>query len=259
MKKLWLGSSWKMNKTSEEVAAFCEMIQLRLRKTPDSIQTFLIPPFPYVKEVAESLSRHGTAIGVQNIGWAKNGAFTGEISADMAKDIGATIVEIGHSERRSLFNESDDTVNRKVISALSTGLTPLICVGDSADEKRWGVSFDSIVRQVKIALFGVTPSNLKNVIIAYEPIWAIGENGVPASSSEAEGGLQAIKQALIGMYGEEEAEQVVLLYGGSVHQDNAEELIQQPSIDGLFIGRAAWDAKGYAELLSIVEPYCDKG
>ncbi|WED24762.1 triose-phosphate isomerase [Vibrio sp. JC009] len=256
MKKIWLGSSWKMNKTSAEVAAFCETIQPILEETPDAIQTFLIPPFPYVREVAEKLSKYGTRIGVQNICWAKEGAFTGEVSADMAKDIGATIVEIGHSERRAMFNETDATVNKKVRASLLAGLKPLICVGDSADEKRWGVSAESIVRQVKIALFGISREELKNVIIAYEPVWAIGESGVPASPHEAEDGLKAIKEALIDMYGREDAQQIVLLYGGSVHQDNAAELIQQPSIDGLFVGRAAWNAQGYAALLSIVESYC---
>lgn len=257
MKKIWLGSSWKMNKTSAEVAEFCELIQPALRQAPDTIQTFIIPPFPYVRNVAETLTQYGTGVGVQNICWAKQGAFTGEVSADMAKDIGASIVEIGHSERRNMFNETDDTVNKKVRASLESGLKPLICVGDTSDEKRWGVSVESIVRQVKIALFDIDRDELPNVIIAYEPVWAIGENGVPASPYEAENGLYAIKQALIKMYGEHEAKHIILLYGGSVHQDNAAELISQPSIDGLFVGRAAWDAKGYAALLSIVGCHCE--
>ncbi|KHT58331.1 triosephosphate isomerase [Photobacterium gaetbulicola] len=257
MKKIWIGSSWKMNKTSSEVTTFCDAITPILEQVPGTIQTFLIPPFPYVREVAEAVDRYGTCVGVQNICWAAQGAFTGEISAGMAKDIGALIVEIGHSERRQMFNETDETVNRKVRAALGTGLKPLVCVGDTAEEKRWGVSAEAIVRQVKIALFGLSKDELHNVIIAYEPVWAIGEQGVPASPYEAENGLYTIRQALIDMFGEDKAQQIILLYGGSVHQDNAAELIAQPSIDGLFVGRAAWDAEGYAELLSIVGCYCE--
>ncbi len=259
MKKLWLGSSWKMNKTSAEVEAFCYQIQPTLQQLPASVQSFLIPPFPYVERVAEQLSQHGTRIGVQNICWAEAGAFTGEVSAGMAADIGANIVEIGHSERRHLFNETDETVNLKAKAALDQGLTPLICVGDTFDEKRWGVSIESIVRQIKIAMFGITEQQLDKVIIAYEPVWAIGENGIPASAEEAEQGLKAIKLALIALFGSINAEKVVLLYGGSVNQENAADLIRQPSIDGLFVGRSAWQAEGYATLLEIASRYSNGG
>ncbi|MDV7105509.1 triose-phosphate isomerase [Vibrio sp. TH_r3] len=259
MKKLWLGSSWKMNKTSAEVEAFCHQIQPTLQQLPASIQSFLIPPYPYVDQVAKQLSQHGTHIGVQNICWAESGAFTGEISTTIATDIGATIVEIGHSERRHCFNETDETVNLKTKAALTKGLIPLICVGDTFDEKRWGVSVESVVRQIKIALFEVSEEQLDQVIIAYEPVWAIGENGTPARADEAEKGLRAIKQALIAQYGSTNAEKVVLLYGGSVNQENAAELIQQPSIDGLFVGRSAWQAEGYASLLKIATSYSNGG
>lgn len=257
MKKIWLGSSWKMNKTATEVAEFNQQIQNALSEVPQALQTFLIPPFPYVQSVAESVTKHGTRVGVQNICWAEAGAFTGEISASMAKDIGASIVEIGHSERRAMFNETDHSVNKKVLASLNLGLTPLICVGDTFDEKQWDVSRESIVRQVKIALFDVSIDQIENVIIAYEPVWAIGENGIPASASEAEEGLSAIKHALVTKYGAELANKIVLLYGGSVHPDNAQELIQQPSIDGLFVGRSAWEASGFAKLISLVKPYCE--
>lgn len=257
-KKLWLGSSWKMNKTSVEVAEFCDNIHSALLELPESIQSFLIPPFPYVQSVADALKQYNTLIGVQNICWAEQGPYTGEVSSAMAKDLGASLVEIGHSERREMFNETDATVNKKVRTALNQGLSPLICVGDTLDEKTWGVSAESIVRQAKIALSGVTKSELSRVLIAYEPVWAIGENGIPASAEEAEHGLNALRQALISLYGELDAEPIVLLYGGSVHQDNVVELIQQPSIDGLFVGRAAWTAEGYAALLTKILPYCDK-
>ncbi|WP_375753687.1 triose-phosphate isomerase [Vibrio sp. HN007] len=254
-KKMWIGSSWKMNKTSSEVKRFCEAVVPALNDLPESVQSFLIPPFPYVEKVAKSLDTQRTKIGVQNVCWAEDGPFTGEVSCSMAKDIGAMLVEIGHSERRYWFGETDDTVNKKVRATLDAGMSPLICVGDTADERHWGVSVESIVRQTKIALHGVTEDELDKVLVAYEPVWAIGENGVPASPQEAEDGLSAIKNALISKYGESAAEKIVLLYGGSVHQNNAAELIQQPSIDGLFIGRAAWEPEGYAEILSLVTPF----
>jgi triosephosphate isomerase len=257
MKKIWLGSSWKMNKTSAEAEEFCQLIDKELVDLPDSLQTFFIPPFPYVQRVADSVTKHGTRVGVQNICWADAGAFTGEVSASMAADIGATLVEIGHSERRAMFNETDEAVNKKVLSSLKHGLTPLVCVGDTLDEKQWNVSNESIVRQVKIALFNVAEKDIPNVIIAYEPVWAIGENGIPATAQEAEEGLFAIKSALIEMYGKAVADKMVLLYGGSVHPDNAQALIQQPSIDGLFVGRSAWQAEGFAKLISLVKPFCE--
>lgn len=255
MKKIWIGSSWKMNKNLSEVDEFCDYIHPVLQQLSSSIQSFLIPPYPYVERVSQRLKLGGLLVGVQNICWAESGAFTGEVSAAMARDIGASIVEIGHSERRAMFNETDSTVNLKVKATLKEGLIPLICVGDTLEEKRWGVSIESIVRQVKIALFDISETQIDKVIIAYEPVWAIGENGIPANAEEAEQGLRAIKHALFSLYRSEYVEQVVLLYGGSVNLANAAELISQPSIDGLFIGRSAWLAKGYAELLEIATHY----
>ncbi|MGL6261895.1 triose-phosphate isomerase [Vibrio sp. WXL210] len=252
MKKVWLGSSWKMNKTEAEVVEYCRSIAPVLNNISHELQTFLIPPFPYVKQAGTLLAQTPCLTGVQNIGWAEQGALTGEVSVSMAKDIGATLVEIGHSERRQWFGECDETVNKKVILSLKAGLVPLICVGDSAEEKRWGVSAESIVRQVKIALYGVEPADLTKVMIAYEPVWAIGEGGSPASAQEAEAGMSAIRCALTSCYGAEIAHLIPLLYGGSVNLDNAQTLIAQPNIDGLFVGRTAWQADGFARLVELV-------
>ncbi|MEZ9133514.1 triose-phosphate isomerase [Vibrio breoganii] len=255
MKPIWLGSSWKMNKTRQEVVEFCQEFERGVARFPDGIQGFLIPPFPYVETVTQALSRLNIVTGVQNMCWESQGAYTGEISPLMVRDLGAHLVEIGHSERREMFNETDETVNKKARSALEHGLTPLICVGDTLAEKNWGVSKESIVRQVKIALSGVSLEQMSSVLIAYEPVWAIGENGTPASADEAEIGLGVIRVALLELYGAEIAKATILLYGGSVNPDNAFELVSQPNIDGLFVGRAAWDAAGYLSLLSIVEKY----
>ncbi|MDR9828196.1 triose-phosphate isomerase [Vibrio sp. FNV 38] len=252
MKKVWLGSSWKMNKTSEEVERYCREVNPALLEPDLSLQTFLIPPFPYVERVTQLLSDTPCLTGVQNIGWAVNGAYTGEVSAMMAKDIGATLVEIGHSERRQWFGETDSTVNQKVRQALNIGLKPLVCVGDTLDEKQWGVSKESIIRQVKIALYEVSGEQASQVLVAYEPVWAIGDAGIPATTQQAETGIAAIRTALVELYGGELASQMVLLYGGSVNLDNAQSLISQPNIDGLFVGRAAWTAEGYRALINLV-------
>ncbi|MFA0087010.1 triose-phosphate isomerase [Vibrio sp. E150_011] len=252
MKKVWLGSSWKMNKTGKEIEHYCREVKPALLTSDLPIQTFLIPPFPYVEQVTRFMSETPCLTGVQNIGWAECGAYTGEVSAAMAKDIGATLVEIGHSERRQWFGETDDTVNQKVRLALKSGLKPLVCVGDTLEEKQWGVSKESIIRQVKIALYQVSGAQASNLLIAYEPVWAIGDTGIPATTQQAEEGIAAIRSALVELYGSELASQMVLLYGGSVNQENARSLINQPNIDGLFVGRAAWTPEGYLALVTIV-------
>ncbi|QIA63899.1 triose-phosphate isomerase [Vibrio astriarenae] len=251
MKKIWLGSSWKMNKTQSDVVRYCEFIKPYLSAVDVELQTFLVPPFPYVKQVGSSLAETGCLTGVQNVGFESAGPFTGEISVGMAKDIGATLVEIGHSERREWFGETDATVNKKVKLSLLEGLKPLICVGDTIDEKRWGVTAESISRQVKIALHTVSADLVSQVIIAYEPVWAIGERGLPATTEEAEHGLSAVRLALIELYGKTIAEKVPLLYGGSVNIHNAKMLLRQQNIDGLFVGRTAWHPEGLLRLIRL--------
>lgn len=253
MKKVWVGTSWKMNKDSRSAQAWASAVIPALSGTSERIQAFVIPPFPYISKIAECFENQAMRIGAQNICWQDSGAFTGEVSPLMAKDCGASIVEIGHSERRQLFGETDKTVNMKVHAALRNGLTPLVCVGDTAEEKVWGVSVESVVRQVKIALHGVEPSALPQVVIAYEPVWAIGENGTPATQEEAQQIHRAIRLALASEFGERTANEMVLLYGGSVNLTNVRALLKQPDIDGVFVGRTAWDEEGFIELLSIAQ------
>lgn len=252
-KKIWIGTSWKMNKEFGSAEAWASAIHPLTENISSMVQPFVIPPFPYLKYVSEYFSNTPVKIGAQNMCWAEEGAFTGEVSPLMVRDCGASIVEIGHSERRAMFGETDSTVNLKVRSALANDLIPLVCVGDTANEKEWGVSVESVIRQVKIALYQVPENRLNEVIIAYEPVWAIGENGVPATKQEAENIHSAIRVAITKSYGQQVAEQMVLLYGGSVNLSNAAELLQQKNIDGLFVGRTAWEATGFAELISIAD------
>ncbi|MFI2830339.1 triose-phosphate isomerase [Klebsiella aerogenes] len=255
MKPIWLGTSWKMNKPLSQALAWCETLAQRLPQvTHPDIQSFVIPPFTAIHPVSRFIQQHHLPCltGAQNMHEAENGAWTGEISAAMLQETGATLVELGHSERRGAFNECDAAINQKVHSALRHGLRPLICIGDSADEKRWQVSQESVVRQMKIALYGLSDSQVLQTLVAYEPIWAIGEQGTPATPEQAAAVHQALRQALCATFGDETGQRIPLLYGGSVNLQNAVELLSQPDIDGLFIGRAAWDANGYCEIVQRV-------
>lgn len=255
MKTIWLGTSWKMNKPLSEAMQWCEILAQRLGQVvhPD-IQPFVIPPFTAIHPVSRYLQeRHIRCLtGAQNMHEADSGPWTGEISADMLLEAGATLVELGHSERRGAFNETDAAINRKVHSALRHGLRPLICIGDSAEEKSWQVSRETVVRQMKIALHGLSRQQVVDTLVAYEPIWAIGEQGTPASPEQAGEIHRALRQGLCELFGQETGLQIPLLYGGSVNKQNAVELLQQEDVDGLFIGRAAWDATGYCEIVQRV-------
>ncbi|CAK9883929.1 MAG: L-erythrulose-1-phosphate isomerase [Candidatus Erwinia impunctatus] len=251
-KAVMVGTSWKMNKTLAEALAWCEEVSEALPQlSHPQIQPFVIPPFTLIHPVSDFFRQHGIPIlsGGQNMHQSPAGAWTGEISASMLRDAGASLVELGHSERRQAFNESDAAINEKVHSALSHGLRPLVCVGDSAAEKTWGVSVESVLRQVSIALYQVSADQAAQVIFAYEPIWAIGEKGTPASPDQVAILHGALRNMLCTRYGEQVGKVMTLLYGGSVSTDNCEALFSQPDVDGLFIGRAAWRADGYCEIV----------
>jgi len=248
-----IGTSWKMNKTLSEALEFCHILA-QGAPLPQQLQPFVIPPFTVVRDVTQALQKAGIncLTGVQNMHFADQGAFTGEISPLMVKDTGAQLVELGHSERREFFGETDEMVQLKAAAALRHGLTPLICIGDSLREKQWGISKESVIRQMKSALVGLAPEQVAQVIIAYEPIWAIGERGVPATAQEAQAIHEQLYQALKESYGARIADRVPLLYGGSVNHDNAPTLLALPHVDGLFIGRAAWDGASYLRLLKTI-------
>lgn len=258
MKPFWVGTSWKMNKNAEEANVWIDTVTRYLHSQSCSNQAFVIPPFPYIAQVSHVARTAGVLVGAQNMCWEEEGAFTGEISPLMLKDCGVDIVEIGHSERRHLFGETDETVNKKVLSALKHGLRPLVCVGDTRQEKDWQVSAESVIRQVKIALHNVPRERLTEVVIAYEPVWAIGENGIPATESEAEAVHKAIRNALSESFGREIAVSMYLVYGGSVNHSNASGLLQQENIDGIFVGRSAWCAKDFCGLIDLAEKEYEK-
>lgn len=251
MRATWVGTSWKMNKTLAEATAFARQLRAGLPPAP-GVQVFVVPPFTALAAVSRELLASPIWVGAQNMHWEDEGAFTGEISPLMVRDAGARLVELGHSERRAHFGETDETVNRKVLSALRHGLRPLICVGENAAEKEAGAAAEVTARQVKLALRGVTPEQAGQVLLAYEPVWAIGAYGTPADPCYANLVQAAIRAAAAQVIGETAAASLPVLYGGSVNHENAAELLVQPEVDGLFIGRAAWKPAGFLQILNRV-------
>ncbi|MER9666744.1 triose-phosphate isomerase [Mesorhizobium sp. M0203] len=242
----WVGTSWKMNKTLAEALAFAEALAEFVPGFDERIQPFVIPPFTAIREVTKALSPTRIKVGAQNMHWADAGAWTGEISPVMLKDCGLDMVELGHSERREHFGETDKAVGLKTAAAVKHGLVPLICVGEPLAQRDSGQAAAVLALQVHGALqFLEGAAKAATILFAYEPVWAIGDKGVPASSDYADR-----QQALIKKIARDLLPAVPpVLYGGSVNPQNAAELVGQPNIDGLFIGRSAWQADGYIDIL----------
>lgn len=248
-KKLYFGSNLKMYKNSRETVAYLQRLVENTRDiSRDEIELFIIPSFTTLESATSKTNRNFVKIGAQNMCWEDAGQYTGEISPLMLKEYGIDLVMIGHSERRHVFGETDTEENQKVLAALHHGFTALLCIGETAKEKQYGISKEILRTQLKIGLHGVSKELIQNIWIAYEPVWSIGVNGTPASPLYAEEMHQAIKQTLIELFGTD-GMQIPVLYGGSVNPENANELIVMPSIDGLFTGRAAWDADQFDRLI----------
>jgi L-erythrulose 1-phosphate isomerase len=247
-KKLWIGTSWKMNKLRGDAQSFARNLASSPVAQNTKFQPFVIPPFPYIADVAQILATTTVKIGAQNMHWSDNGAWTGEVSPSMVKDCGATLVELGHSERRTHFGETDETVALKTQAALKHGLTALVCIGDTKAEFDAGHTSQALERQVRGLLKYVGEQAIGNVIIAYEPVWSIGEGGIPATPEFANEQHMRIAQLVTQLTGGT----VPILYGGSVNPQNCASLATQSHIDGLFIGRAAWDVMGYIGIINSV-------
>ncbi len=242
-KRFWVGTGWKMNKTFAEAEAYARILQSCDFSPFSNLNIFIVPPFTVLARVADMVKDTPVMVGAQNVHWENSGAYTGEISAPMVRDTGATIAEIGHSERRALFGETDDTVRMKVNAALAAGLRPLVCLGDTAAERDAGASAEAAVRQLKIAFRDVAPERIGHCIVAYEPVWAIGTGGTPATPDQIDDVHRAVRGALVGRY-DDAGRDVPVLYGGSVDLSVARSLVPIASVDGLFVGRAAWTAEG---------------
>jgi triosephosphate isomerase len=249
-RQVWIGTSWKMNKTLKQAMDFANALASADEMRDPRIQRFVVPPFTSVRDVKKVLEKTSVRVGAQNMHWADDGAWTGEVSPLMLKDCNLDLVELGHSERREFFGETDETVGLKVEAAVRHGLTPLICIGETLAQRQAGEAQAVLEAQVRGALSRLSPSQLLDadlqILFAYEPVWAIGINGVPATSEYADqrhAEIIAICETVLGR-------KVPCLYGGSVNAGNCEELVACPHIDGLFIGRAAWNVEGYLDILN---------
>lgn len=246
------GSGWKMNKTVREAVEYVGRLLPLLSKISgiENAQIFLVPPFTALNAVKKA-SAGKLWVGAQNMHWEDWGAYTGEISAPMLCELGMDLVELGHSERRQFFNEDDIRVNRKVRLALRHNLRPLVCVGESVEEKECGAQNETVARQLRMALASVEPSQAPNLIVAYEPVWAIGQDGSVVSPVYIRATTEHIRGVLASIFGAEAASQVRIIYGGSVDEHNAPRVLLQGKVDGLFVGRAALQAESFARLIEV--------
>lgn len=245
----WIGTSWKMNKTLAEALAFADALSAFASSIDGDIRAFVIPPFTAIRDVKRVLAGTGVKVGAQNMHWEDAGAWTGEISPVMLTDCGADLVELGHSERRQHFGETDRTVGLKTAAAVRHGLTPLICVGETLAQRDAGRAEEVLGAQVEGALAFLNETERgAPILFAYEPVWAIGDKGIPADADYANR-----RQARIAtVAGSILRRTPPILYGGSVSAQNAAELALQAHVDGLFIGRSAWRPEGFLEILKIV-------
>lgn len=244
-----IAGNWKMHKGPSEARDFCLAFTARFAARDDRT-IILFPPAVSVTAAVESLrGRDDLALGVQNVFWEPHGAFTGEISAAMARDAGARFTLVGHSERRHILGETDDDVRRKTAAALAGGLTPVVCVGETLDERRAGRVEDVILRQIDAALAGLDADRAACILIAYEPVWAIG-TGVNATPDDAAAAHGVLRRRLAQRIGAAAAGAVPILYGGSVKPDNAADLLAADDVDGLLVGGASLDPASFAAIAS---------
>ena len=237
-----------MFKTVQETTVYVKELR-SLVKEIDDVTVVVAPPFTAVHAASEAARNSNVSVSAQNMSWEREGAFTGEISAGMIKEAGAEYVIIGHSERRRLFGETDATVNRKVTAAFAAGLTPIACIGETLDQRERNETFEVLDRQIRQGLDGLTGEQMCQLVIAYEPVWAIGtgRNATPAQAAEAHGHIRSrVRQ----WFGAEAAELCHVIYGGSVKPENIRDLVSQPDVDGALVGGASLDVRGFAEIVT---------
>jgi triosephosphate isomerase len=248
MRRSLIAGNWKMHTTDRDarelataVARSCAGIEGR--------DVLLAPPYTVLSAVAECLKDTGILVGAQNVCWQEKGAFTGEISPTMVKAAGGVAAIVGHSERRQIFLESDELINKRVVGALSFGLMAILCIGEMLDERENGITFAVLEKQLRGGLAGVRAADMANVVIAYEPVWAIG-TGRTASKEQAQEAHAFIRGLIAEMYEKDIAGQLRILYGGSVKPSNIDELMAQSDIDGALVGGAALDAEAFGRIIA---------
>jgi triosephosphate isomerase len=248
MRNPLIAGNWKMFKTVHETIVFLKELRSVL-KDVIGVEIVVAPPFTSVYAASEALRSSNIGVAAQDLYWEREGAFTGEVSASMIKDAGAEYVIIGHSERRRLFGETDVAVNRKLMAAIGANLTPIVCVGETLEEREQNKTLDVLDRQIKDGLDRLTGAQVADLVVAYEPVWAIG-TGRNASAAQAQEAHLHIRQRLKQWFGADAAAACHVIYGGSVKPDNIAELMSEPDVDGALVGGASLEIKSFAELVT---------
>ena len=248
----FIAGNWKMFKTVQEAVVFVKELR-RLVKDVTDVEIVVAPPFIAVQAVAEAARNTNIGVAAQDLYWEPEGAFTGEISPVMIKDAGAEYVIVGHSERRHLFGETDQIVNRKAMAAIAGALTPIVCIGETLEERERHETLTVLDRQIKEGLKGFSEDQVRGLVVAYEPVWAIG-TGRNATAAQAAEAHAHIRGRLGEWFGREAAERCHVIYGGSVKPDNIRDLITQPDVDGALVGGASLDVESFARVVTGSRP-----
>jgi triosephosphate isomerase len=249
MRKTIIAGNWKMYKTIPEAIELANEVQRELFDLDNqAIDVVLCPPFTALTEVSEAIATSNCRLGAQDMYWQAEGAFTGEISGKMLKDAGCDFVIIGHSERRQYFGETNEGVNKKVKSALSGGLTPIMCVGETLEQREKGLTFEVLKDHVQNGLKDITAQEIIHIVVAYEPVWAIG-TGKTATPQQAQEAQKHIRGLLAKLYNPEIAEGIRIQYGGSIKPDNIAELMRQPDVDGGLVGGASLTVESFVTIV----------
>ena len=247
-RKALMAGNWKMHKTTEEARLLAEQVAAATPKAADR-EVLLAPPFTALGAVSEAVKGTDIIVAGQNVCWEEQGAFTGEISPAMLKDMGATAAIVGHSERRQIFMESDEMINQRLLGGLNQGLTMLLCIGETLEERESDQTLAVLERQIRAGLAEVSSALMNQVVIAYEPVWAIG-TGRTASTEQAQEAHAFIRKLATDLYEKDIADGLRILYGGSVKPANIDELMAQPDIDGTLVGGAALDADSFGRIIN---------
>ena len=248
----FIAGNWKMFKTVQEAVVFVNALRLDLKDVAD-VEIVVAPPFTALHAVADAARDSNIGVAAQNLHWEREGAFTGEVSPGMVKEAGAAYAIIGHSERRRLFGDTDAIVNRKTLAAIGAGLTPIVCVGETLEERERDETLAVLDRQIKDGLDQMTAEQVAELVVAYEPVWAIGtgRNATAAQAGEAHAHL---RKRLRQWFGGDAADHCHLIYGGSVKPDNIRALIDEPDVDGALVGGASLDVRSFAEIVAQSRP-----
>jgi triosephosphate isomerase (TIM) len=252
MRTPFIAANWKMYKTVSEAVVFAKEVRADVKDVSD-VEIVIAPPFTAIHAVAEALRNSNIGVAAQNMYLEREGAFTGEVSAGMIKEAGAEYVIIGHSERRRLFGETDALVNRKLVAAYSAGLWPIACIGETLDERERNETHAVLDHQLKFGLDGMSGDQIGDLVIAYEPVWAIG-TGKTATAAQAQEAHHHIRGRLRQWFGADAAEKCHVIYGGSVKPDNIAELMREPDVDGGLVGGASLNVRSFADIVTNSRP-----